>query len=476
MTKHASAYSGSKRSIPFNGGLNGGFPTRNVPAIVRSATAESLSNESVSSAIEAVEQGMNFSMLCKATCEPWEGYEKLDRAFNQFFEKDEDIMRKWSLKELHAPSGLASPCSKPSFVQTGFVGSTTVGLAVFEYKATVYSPQEQLIPAFASGANILLSHLRAGLPIEECAVPLVLTNGNLYQFAWATLIEPSFPVLHVTTGVLDASLEENKTQIAKNLARVKIFCTAMQQKLQPLEFSQDVSEPLLKLNQDKYHTKELHNVFYRWDEDHNKSLGYMWKVFDKLSNVEEAVLPLCITTICYPKGYSAQLMIFPKLKEFRMGVPSDLALFQKFMKQMEEIMKKVHEAGVIHVDLYPSNILWLEDESGDLTIRIVDWDTATLMGDHFTPRMTKAGERPEYAPYYWTARGPVDPRFDYWFLFILNRMNQEERDRMNEINDPYTVKPTMCQVNDTYRDSVDRQREESDDLKAEFLTWYATLQ
>lgn len=58
-----------------------------------------------------------------------------------------------------------------------------------------------------------------------------MTNGNLYQFAWVTVLEPSFPVLHVTTGVLAASVHETRKQLAHQLACVKTFCQGIAEKI-----------------------------------------------------------------------------------------------------------------------------------------------------------------------------------------------------------------------------------------------------
>ena len=43
------------------------------------------------------------------------------------------------------------------------------------------------------------------------------------------------------------------------------------------------------------------------------------------------------------------------------------------------VIKRQHQRQVVHVDLYPSNVLW--DLLGDSNRnRIVNWDTATFFG------------------------------------------------------------------------------------------------
>lgn len=50
---------------------------------------------------------------------------------------------------------------------------------------------------------------------------------------------------------------------------------------------------------------------------------------------------------------------------FKIGTPDRVAVTH------------IHEAGVIHCDLYPSNIMWRADAEGEsVEIRIIDWDNA----------------------------------------------------------------------------------------------------
>jgi hypothetical protein len=44
------------------------------------------------------------------------------------------------------------------------------------------------------------------------------------QFAWATTLNQLFPVLHVTSSVLDVSFPPNQCKASQALARAKMFC------------------------------------------------------------------------------------------------------------------------------------------------------------------------------------------------------------------------------------------------------------
>ena len=138
---------------------------------------------------------------------------------------------KFKLEDVNAAFGLATADSKPDFLHTTMNRrGDKFGLCVFGFKDTAYAPLEQMGQAFVAGFNLIFSHLELGFKSSECAIPLVLTNGNLYQFAWVTVLEPSFPVLHVTTCVLDASVHETRQQIAHQLACVKMYCQGIAEK------------------------------------------------------------------------------------------------------------------------------------------------------------------------------------------------------------------------------------------------------
>ena len=146
-----------------------------------------------------------------------------------------------------------------------------------------------------------------------------------------------------------------------------------------------------------------------------------------------------------------------------MGVPSDETLFKLFLVKLEEAIKNVHDAGVIHVDLYPSNILWRVDGT-DVIIRIVDWDAATLDGDSFTSAMQTRLQNDVNVQYYWKSGGRAEPKCDYWFLFILTNLTDQERNTMNS--------DTPATVNQVYKESVTRQTDSDLNLKVTFVAWY----
>ena len=63
---------------------------------------------------------------------------------------------------------------------------------------------------------------------------------------------------------------------------------------------------------------------------------------------------------------------------FKTGTPDRITepeLFEVFVAELKRCVSLVHNAGVIHADLYASNIMWKRsDDERWVRIKIVDWD------------------------------------------------------------------------------------------------------
>ena len=66
-------------------------------------------------------------------------------------------------------------------------------------------------------------------------------------------------------------------------------------------------------------------------------------------------------------------------------------MYAKYRDQFIRIMKLVHDAGVLHCDLYLSNVMWRVNDSDYIDIVISDWDCAhCLIEGRFYPKVLKA--------------------------------------------------------------------------------------
>jgi len=472
-----SGFTASNNNFIINCGVNGIFPcTFNLPLIIQSAIAVSPQLEDKYFAKAAIEQGLLFNMFPMKVPETGKGRTvdgTTGDSLRHFFSDRSALKLQGqstkSLSKLNASMGPTTETSTPDIVCTVDIDSRLFGLAVVELKDNSYSPLEQIGQAYAYGCNIVLSHYQIGVEAVNCAVPLAMTNGNLYQFGWVSLLEPSFPVLHIITGILDASCQS--MEIAEHLAKMKIFCRESAKNIQVAINSREspIYDSKISLDVDRYYRKKMKDIFCRFgNSEFEKSLQYQWNVYHALQDVVEVVKPLTFARLNYDKLESPEL-IFPMLKGFKMGIPSSAEEFDFFIKNLTSAIKKIHSCGIVHVDLYPSNILWNND-NGNMVIRIVDWDVATVIDEIFAPEILNRFKNPEVAQYYYTTTDRAQTRCDYWFLYILSRLSANEKQTMNG---------DIATVNEVYRNSVNRLLDEANGkagLIGLFEVWFSLQQ
>ena len=469
----------SRMKILKNCGFNGTFPfTFNLPEKVKIAINTKVIDKD---AADAVEAGLLFSMVPIKVPETAGsvGYRRNvvattqnallkylhNRPCNDAEMKGVSLTK---LSDVNAAFGMAKQDAVPDVICVAQTNETAIGLAVIELKDTAASPLEQIGQAYTSGCNIILSHLKLGIPPEDCAVPLALTNGNLYQFGWVTLLKPSFPVLHLTTGILDANI--CLETVSAHLTALKRFCIDMTKTIVSSlasPYKSDIPESSVCLSSELYHLKEIKDIFFRWEEKEEESFHYMWKIYEALKDVSEVVKPLAYSEYILVSGGSCSSIIFSKVKDYSMGVPLEENLFKSYLDQMKMFLKTIHERNVIHMDLYPSNILWKKIDD-KIKLQVVDWDIATFNQTSFSQDIEKRLKKEIVSQYYYKKVGPAEPKCDYWFLYILSLTNHEERKEMNG---------NINQVNRVYRDVVNRcclEAEGRSKLTDAFESWYET--
>ena len=470
----ASGFTASESSVPVNCAFNGTFLVSfNLPSIVRTAIGIQVSEDILNDAVSAVEAGRLFTIFPVKVGETGSGRtvaETAGLALKEFFaDKSNQIsaLPQTMLSTINAGIGPASAISRPDLLCVHSEECSSTGLLVGELKDTVCGPLEMLGQAFVSAVNLLMRQRQIGLDAKEVAVPLILSTGNLMQFAWATTLDPFFPILTVTSRVLDLSDPLQLREASEALARTKMFCREQATRLKKCQTRDFQMVPAL--NMDMYHLKSKEQIFNRYEgkDISDTGLAYLWRIFEALKDVEEVVKPLGYA-ISEKDKKNAEFLIFPKLDgSFKMGVPTDAEEFNEYMTAVSHAIKRLHRNHVVHVDLYPSNILWYRQD-GKIIIRIVDWDSATFIGDAFTPKMSKVFVSEDEKFYYWMQSGHAEPKCDAWFVFTLSNLSEEEQKAMHG---------DVSTVNLTYRGAVDRQLQSYGgrvSLNAQFETWFSS--
>ncbi len=381
------------------------------------------------------------------------------------------------LNHFFATLGIASPSSKPD----GVVGVSypprqrteggvvvVVGMCVVELKDTAAAPLEQLGQLYASGSNFVLAQYKLGVPHDRCGVPLIASNGHLYQFGFVTLLYPSWPVLHTVSEVLDSTSQEHVEIIASYLAKIKSFCLALHRDMGSALTESAVMKSLsVAIDENRYHLKSMSKVFLAKSNYLSTTLR-LWEVYDALDGIEEAVKPVALLTgKLEESNYLVNdSIVFPKLQGYRMGVPLTEDHFQVYLSAVKRTFKKFHAAGVVHVDAYTSNIMWRINEEGAFDIRVVDWDAASFIGEEMEVNIWNEMRRETFTCYSWAP--PTNKacfEIDAWHIFILSHLNETERRTLHESGE------SVLKVNVCYKNAIERIRSGLDDVSATFAEW-----
>ena len=143
----------------------------------------------------------------------------------------------------------------------------------------------------------------------------------------------------------------------------------------------NLSSVKMGLDPAKYHCK-LMDDFFPVLEYKGTSVTHMLGVTSRLGGTSYACLPLAIRL--KDKQCNCDAMIFQKLVGYRIGLPDDSDDRDTLVSTMETVVDDMHEKGVVHMDLYLSNIMWKKLDNGSFSVQIIDFDTAHVLGKPLT--------------------------------------------------------------------------------------------
>ena len=93
------------------------------------------------------------------------------------------------------------------------------------------------------------------------------------------------------------------------------------------------------------------------------------------------------------------VFVFERLVGFHIGFPSDVAERKRVFAAMKDAVSKFHSHGLVHLDLYLSNIMWRKKEDEDAyDVCIIDFDSIhrndEILSATALQRMSLQGFRP----------------------------------------------------------------------------------
>jgi hypothetical protein len=290
--------------------------------------------------------------------------------FNRFLHTSTNV--KTSLNSLKCGNGVAT---QDSVMDGWFVDSNNCVRGNYEVKSSDRAPVESLRQAVAYGSNIALQLLDGGVPWHNVIVPIVSGNGTQQQFAAICLLEPSFPYAVVLSKVLDLCDDADRLLAAQHWFVLQKYVA------QPFTLSPSLISPRRGLAPGKYHLKRFDDFF----QTTGQVSSSLWRLFHMLSVAhrklecrQTIVFPLCVRQM----KAGIDHLVFPLLSNHTIGMPAELSVRDVFLDAVEVAMNAFHDAGVVHMDFYPSNIMWrYDDQTKICDVKIIDWDSVHAIGE-----------------------------------------------------------------------------------------------
>lgn len=363
---------------------------------------------------------------------------------------DEDV-RRWWPDAVDGRDSFSSLSMRPEKLSTALViakscqvdfcrvvslynGKATFVVAVGELKSTLFSPLDGVPQALVAAFNAAADLRAKGLPAAQCVVPFVSNTGALEQHGVAYLLEPCLPCAVLTTPVLDLSDAEGRRRVAAARWAFRRIADETARLVRMLGLSAGERAPLEPvLDLARYHVKApLH--FVGRSVEH--SVLHQLRVFERLRRSPAAahvVLPAAVLMqrpVAEAGAGNAAVswrpelaLAFPRLDGFETGVPPPgHAMRAAVLSALRDALRRIHRAGVVHVDLFAGNVLWRAAGDG-AEVRLVDFDAALELGQAVpeTAReiVQRNGHLNSYDPALFEAGQVARPAFDWWHFVLL---------------------------------------------------------
>ena len=296
----------------------------------------------------------------------------------------------------------------------------------------------------------IVPHLRSlGLDANKIVLPVAGCTGLTVQFGAVVCLNDSFGTFLATSAILDLSDLEQNQLAAAYLRKASACATETKRLITALKPEDDTSARVfstfktMDLAINDYWIKQLtDDVFARGlglfttssasRFDVCPGLEHMGRVLTLLYKHADArqyvVFPLSVRSPncieATEKSCDCYAIVYENLAElgYCIGAPNrllDEQQYQRYLGAVRRALEAIHAAGVLHCDLYPSNIMWCEsarqgvgvvdgvgdkgtccsgvasslspDLSTSMSIKIIDWDCAHCLAEGaFCPRVADA--------------------------------------------------------------------------------------
>lgn len=203
----------------------------------------------------------------------------------------------------------------------------------------------------------------------------------------------------------------------------------------------------------------------------------VWEVFERLKekNVKVCIYPVGI--VCGKFDLENYLLkdviLYPRLNsnEWNLGLPSSREDFEIFYPSLLEAFKSIHEAGVIHMDAYPSNIFWKKDSKDAVSIRIVDWDVASFSNEPLDFKIVERMQINCVTDFYWVDNtNTAKFEHDRWFLYVFSKLTDEDLELLSSQS-----LISVSALNSSFQGILKRIKSNIEECRSEFNKWKTSI-
>jgi serine/threonine protein kinase len=176
----------------------------------------------------------------------------------------------------------------------------------------------------------------------------------------------------------------------------------------------------------KYMVKRLLN--FQGSDGH--SCAHQFRLFKHLQTYKVAnavVFPvgrLMQTPTTTSDSIMESCLVFPFLDlQGPLNKETDATHKVEVLQGLQGAICLLHEASVIHMDLYPCNVVWQLAVDGSVIIRLIDFDASLFIGTP-VPReaasmIERNGHTHSYHPDIFTEGNVASPKYDWWLFAMM---------------------------------------------------------
>lgn len=309
-----------------------------------------------------------------------------------------------SVRSLDLLYGIVNEGSIPDFMWV----KDGIARGVLEVKGGDGTVLSALRQAAVTGTSIAENLLRRGMHSSDIVIPVAGTNGRAMQFGAIIVLSQSFATFLPTSPLLDLANDASNALACLYLDKASKFVDS-----QPsLPSSLGKKKTLLALDCSAYHIKKLsREVLMRGlglfavsesptTGEVGLGLAHMGRALNRLFQHGAAravtAFPLSVRApdvdpirgdgVPADNATCEYWIIYEDLGKqgFRIGTPNRIEeemLYHSYVSALRQAITAVHDAGVIHCDLYVSNVMWRRGLGNTVEIRLIDWDCAHCLDE-----------------------------------------------------------------------------------------------